>query len=295
MFANKSLKVCIEPKKCYMPSFHVVFLIFAMTYHFPLFFTYSTSRAINSAHSEPQKFIFPPPTSLASRIPIRENLTLPLTKQTRFSPNLFASYPSTTVTSSPSHTLSKSGGSGPGVSWFPRHLTTPSLLTPLDSPFETVTPTPLSATTNNRLMPVLPEAHGLYINLALLDSAIGTNLSETLPISAGPLINSLSRFIQLNSKRMKLDSIAESTSALDADAAGSTDLLSCQDEKPLMTFGIADYPSLGFEEELGVGGMSGMSDIGRSSSPLGALSKFITLLTGEPSTSTTETGIYHRN
>ena len=258
-------------------------------------FSCSTSRTTNSTHSEPQKFIFPPPTSLASRTPIRENLTLPLTKQTRFSPNLFTSHPSTAVTSSPAHTLSKSGGSGPGGSWLPRHLTTPSLLTPLDSPFETVTPTPLSATTNNRLMPVLPEAHGLYINLALLDSAIGTNLSETLPISAGPLMNSLSRFIQLNSKRMKLDSIAESTSALDTDAAGSTDLLSCQDEKPLMTFGIADYPSLGFEEELGVGGMSGIPDVGSSSSPLGALSKFISLLTGEPSTSTIETGIYHRS
>ena len=140
-------------------------------------------------------------------------------------------------------------------------------------------------------MPVLPEAHGLYINLALLDSAIGTNLSETLPISAGSLMNSLSRFMQFNSKRMKLDSIAESTSALDTDATGSTDLLNCQDEKPLMTFGIADYPSLGFEEELGVGGMTGMTDVGTSSSPLGALSKFISELTGEPPTSSIETGI----
>lgn len=140
-------------------------------------------------------------------------------------------------------------------------------------------------------MPVLPEAHGLYINLALLDSAIGTNLSETLPISAGSLMSSLSRFMQFNSKRMKLDSIAESTSAVDTDAAGSTDLLNCQDEKPLMTFGIADYPSLGFEEELG--GMTGMADVGNLSSPLGALSKFISELTGEPTTSNIETGILH--
>lgn len=246
----------------------------------------------NSLHSEPQKFIFPPPTSLASRAPPRENLTLPLTKQTRFSPN---SHPPTALTSSPAHTLSKSAGNGPGGSWFSRHLTTPSLLTPLESPFETVTPTPLSATTNNRLMPVLPEAHGLYINLALLDSAIGTNLSETLPISAGSLMSSLSRFMQFNSKRMKLDSIAESTSALDTDTTGSTDLLSCQDEKPLMTFGIADYPSLGFEEELGVGGMPGMADIGSSSSPLGCLSRFVSELTGEPSTSSIEAGMYSNN
>ena len=241
--------------------------------------------------SEPQKFIFPPPTSLSSRAPPRENLSLPLTKQTRFSPNLFTSHSSTALTSSPAHTLSKSGGSGPGGSWFSRHLTTPSLLTPVESPFETVTPTPLSATTNNRLMPVLPEAHGLYINLALLDSAIGTNLSETLQISAGSLMSSLSRFMQFNSKRMKLDSIAESTSALDTDSSGSTDLLSCQDEKPLMTFGIADYPSLGFEEELGVGGMPGMADVGSSTSPLGALSKFVSELTGELPTSSIETGI----
>ena len=156
-----------------------------------------------------------------------------------------------------------------------------------------VTPTPLSATTNHRLMPVLPEAHGLYINLALLDSAIGTNLSETLPISAGSLMSSLSRLMQFNSRRMKLDSIAESTSALDTDTAGSTDLLSCQDEKPLMTFGIADYPSLGFEEELGVGGMPGMNDVGGSSSPLGALSKFVSDLTGEASSTTIEAGTMH--
>ena len=244
----------------------------------------STSRTTSNIQSEPQKFIFPPPTSLASQAP-RESLTLPLTKQTRFSPNIFTPHPSATLTSSPAQTLSKSVGSGPGGSWFSRHLTTPSLLTPLESPFETITPTPLSVTTNNRLMPVLPEAHGLYINLALLDSAIGTNLSETLPISAGSLMSSLSRFMQFNSKRMKLDSIAEST--LDNDVTGSTDLLSCQDEKPLMTFGIADYPSLGFEEELGVGGMT---NVGSSPSPLGALSKFVSVLTGEPRTSAIETG-----
>ena len=47
---------------------------------------------------------------------------------------------------------------------------------------------------------------------------------------------------------MKLDSVADS---LDNSGMGSTtDLLNCQDEKPMMTFGIADYPSLGFKEEL---------------------------------------------
>ena len=100
-------------------------------------------------------------------------------------------------------------------------------------------------------------------------------------------MSSLSRFMQFNSKRMKLDSIAESTSTLDTDATGSTDLLSCQDEKPLMTFGIADYPSLGFEEELGV---AGVADVSSSASPLGALSKFVSELTGEPRASAIETG-----
>lgn len=139
-----------------------------------------------------------------------------------------------------------------------------------------VTPTPLSATTN-RLMPVLPEANGLYINLALLDSALGSNLSETLQITNGPLFSSIQNFMKFSSKRMKLDSVADlqDSAAGSSGGMGSTaDLLNCQEEKPMMTFGIADYPSLGFKEELaGVGEVK--QDTGSCNALYGALSKFI--------------------
>lgn len=236
-----------------------------------------------SFNSEPEKFIFPPPTSLSSRaLPSKESLTLPLAqhhKQTRFSPHVFTprATPSnlSSVGSSPAYPYPRA----PGRPALPRHLPSYSTLTPLESPFEpTVTPTPLSATTN-RLIPVLPEANGLYINLALLDSALGSNLSETLQISDVPLLSSIQNFMKFSSKRMKLDSVAD---ALENPGVGSTtDLLSCQDEKPMMTFGVADYPSLGFREELaGVGGMT--QDMASSShnTLYGSLSKFILNLNG---------------
>lgn len=71
---------------------------------------------------------------------------------------------------------------------------------------------------------------------------------------------------------MKLDSVADT---FDNSGMGSTtDLLNCQDEKPMMTFGIADYPSLGFKEELaGVGSMP--QETGSCDSLYGSLSKFI--------------------
>ena len=71
---------------------------------------------------------------------------------------------------------------------------------------------------------------------------------------------------------MKLDSVADT---FDNSGVGSTtDLLNCQDEKPMMTFGIADYPSLGFKEELaGVGALP--QDMGSCNTLYGSLSKFI--------------------
>ncbi len=54
---------------------------------------------------------------------------------------------------------------------------------------------------------------------------------------------------------------------------GSTsELMGYQEEKPIMTFGIADYPSLGFREELGVSGGGGG---GGWDSPLGVMSKLL--------------------
>ena len=243
----------------------------------------STCFTGQSFNSEPEKFIFPPPTSLSSRPPpTKENLTLPLAqhKQAHFSPHLL------TPRATPSN-LSSLGSSpaypyprAPGRPAIPRH--TSVAVTPLESPFvePMVTPTPLSATTN-RLIPVLPEANGLYINLALLDSALGSNLSETLQIGNGPLLSSIQNFMKFSSKRMKLDSVADT---LDNNGVGSTtDLLNCQDEKPMMTFGIADYPSLGFKEELaGVGGMP--QDMSSYDSLYGSLSKFIVGLNARDNT-----------
>ena len=60
------------------------------------------------------------------------------------------------------------------------------------------------------------------------------------------------------------------------EGSSTTNLLSYQDEKPMMTFGIADYPSLGFKEELaGVGGLES-SDM--CNTLYGCLSKFASVL-----------------
>ena len=74
-------------------------------------------------------------------------------------------------------------------------------------------------------------------------------------------------------KRLKLDSVADGIGGgMDGGMGSTTDLMGYQDEKPIMTFGIADYSSLGFREELGVGGVGGGQDW---DSPLGVMSKFI--------------------
>ena len=86
---------------------------------------------------------------------------------------------------------------------------------------------------------------------------------------------------------MKLDSVADAldngnTSASGGGMGSTTDLLSCQDEKPMMTFGIADYPSLGFKEELA--GVGGLTQDGISCNSLyGSLTKCISSLLPEKS------------
>lgn len=221
-------------------------------------FPYSSSKTGSSSlHSEPQKFIFPPVMG-NTRASIRDSLTLPLTAPKR--PHMFTPH---TLTSSPAYPHPKA------PSRFPLQLATPSM-TPLASPYDpSITPTPLSANTN-RLMPVLPEAHALYVNLSLLDAALGTNFSETLQFSAGPLMSTIQSFLM--SKRLKLDSVADMGGGMESAVGSTTDLMGYQEEKPIMTFGIADYPSLGFREELGgSGGTVG----GSWDSPLGVMSKLL--------------------
>jgi hypothetical protein len=213
--------------------------------------TDTCSSRSSSQQVQPQKFIFPPPSTLTSRSKI-DTFTLPLSSRHRslVSPRL------TNLTSSPallSHSSTKPS------SQFLSGVATAS--TPIPSPLETVTPTPISVSaTANRLVPVLPEAHALYVNLALLDSALGSTLSESLTVNtSGDLMQKISRFMSglSSSRRLKLDSVAAVDlmgSSSQADTNGSTDYFNFREEKPIMTFGITDYPSLGFREDMvGVG------------------------------------------
>ncbi len=232
---------------------HVVQDVTSSMFPFPC----SSSKTGSSSQSEPQKFIFPPVMG-TSRASIRESLTLPLTAQKRSH-----MYTPHTLTSSPAYPHPKA------PSRFPLHITTPSM-TPLASPYDpSITPTPLSANTN-RLMPVLPEAHALYVNLSLLDAALGTNFSEKMQFSAGPLMSTIQSFL-MSKRRLKLDSVAD-MGGMDSTMGSTSELMGYQEEKPIMTFGIADYPSLGFREELGVSGGGGD---GGWDSPLGVMSKLL--------------------
>lgn len=235
----------------------------------------------NTSKSEPpKKFIFPPPSTLATRAKI-ESFTLPLAAQqrARISPHIFTP-----------QLLSSSPGFPPrGPNRFLRHFSSASA-TPLESPFDVnITPTPLSATTN-RLMPVLPEAHALYINLSLLDSALGANLSEMLSINTGPLMSTLQSLMAFTNKRLKLDSV-DSMAALESSNTTSS-LPNLQEEKPIMTFGIADYPSLGFRDELrGMMGASTPSTHRSLAAPYGCLSKFVDLVAAQESSGGGEEGM----
>lgn len=143
---------------------------------------------------------------------------------------------------------------------FPRHLPS-SAHTPLESPFDAITPTPMSSL---RLVPVLPEAHALYINLALLDSALGANVSDSVTISMTAIQNFM---LSRSSWRTKLDSIGSSSAlggggplpsaGLEPPPGDGGGLFKFEDEKPLMMAGIADYPSLGFREDQVVSNTSG--------------------------------------
>ena len=202
-------------------------------YMYMYLFFFSSSRSIES---EPQKFIFPPPSSLVNR----QNLTLPLATDHTISPVFPTPY-----TSLPSSSPLRVPGR------FPRHIPSSSIQTPLESPFDPITPTPMSS---SRLVPILPEAHALYINLALLDSALGANVSDSVNIDMTAIHNIMR---SRSSYRQRLDSISSiagmgSTSTLIGGGGNSfeeDDLFRLEEEKPLMMLGIADYPSLGFRED----------------------------------------------
>lgn len=193
------------------------------------------------ANSEPQKFIFPPPSSL-----IRNTCTLSLPLSSRdqtMSPLL-----STPFTALPSASPSVRGG---GVSGrLPKRFSSVAQ-TPAESPFDPITPTPMSG---SRLMPLLPEAHALYISLALLDSALAANVSDNVAIDFSAFQSFMMH--KRNSWRTQLDSVSSSCAPAPSSAigrgGGENDNIfnKLEDEKPLMMVGIADYPSLGFKEDI---------------------------------------------
>lgn len=123
--------------------------------------------------------------------------------------------------------------------------------TPAESPFDPITPTPMSS---SRLMPLLPEAHALYISLALLDSALAANVSDNVAIDFSAFQNFMLN--KRNSWRTQLDSVSSSCAATSSSnsmaVGGDNDSIfnKLEDEKPLMMVGIADYPSLGFKEDI---------------------------------------------
>lgn len=215
--------------------------------------------------AEPNTFIFPPPSTIVSRAQRIEALTLP---------GFHSKRPSSSYLTTPQQLNTPHTGSFLSPS-FPRPPSRPyrplsSAATPLESPFDSVTPTPVGP---NRLIPVLAEAHGLYINLSLLDSALGANFSEPPQINTGSLMSTLHQFY--TQRRMKLDSV-ESAATVALDTTDTPDLFSVKEEKPVMTFGIADYPSLGFREGVGPGASDKATDT--SGAPFGALSKLMGML-----------------
>lgn len=179
----------------------------------------SVSKNGSRRQVEPQKFIFPPSPSLTRPTKI-DMFGLPLTSR-HTSPHHIL----TTLTTSPailSHT------SKPSSQFL--NLSTISSSTPLHSPLDTVTPTPISVPpTANRLVPVLPEAHALYVNLSLLDSALGTTLSEPLTVDSGDLMQKLNKFMS-HSRRLKLDSVAADLMGTSGqlDSNGGSDLFNFQ-------------------------------------------------------------------
>lgn len=192
-----------------------------------ILFYYHLCSSSDSAKSEPQKFIFPPPSPLINR----NTLTLPLTtKEHTKSPLISTPF---TALSSPLRPLGR----------LPRHFSSVTQ-TPLDSPFDPITPTPMSC---SRLTPVLPEAHALYISLALLDSALAANVSDNVDID----LSAFQNFMIKQKKRIQLDSVGSTAGMGSLGAVGEGDsLFELGEEKPLMMAGIADYPSLGFKEDI---------------------------------------------
>lgn len=141
----------------------------------------------SSVQSKPNHFVFPPMPSAISRNQRISTLSLQL------------------VSTQLPHSSLKPLLSSPAVSRnqrFYKHVSS-CANTPVESPIviDSFTPTlPIS----QRLTPVLPEVHGLFVNLVLLESSFADGLSE----STSPYLNMGPMSHVFTSKQFRLDSVS---------------------------------------------------------------------------------------
>lgn len=190
----------------------------------------------SSAQSKPNHFVFPPLPSTTSRNQRISTLSLQL---------ISAQSPRSSITpllSSPAVPRSQR---------FYKHVSS-CTNTPVDSPIviDSFTPTlPIS----QRLTPVLPEVHGLFVNLVLLESSFADGLSEsTSPyLNMGPIPHVLNRQFRLDSVSTVGDMSYPPVEFASAHSSSSTSSYypTATEVSPLLMPTTLDIITLGFEED----------------------------------------------
>ena len=188
----------------------------------------------SSAQSKPNHFVFPPLPSSISRNQRISTLSLQLSQSPRSS--------LTPKLSSPAVSRSQR---------FYKHVSS-CTNTPVDSPIviDSFTPTlPIS----QRLTPVLPEVHGLFVNLVLLESSFADGLSE----STSPYVN-MGSMPHVLSRQFRLDSVSTvgdmnyppmEFSSTHSSSSTSSYYLAASEVSPLLMPTTLDTITLGFEED----------------------------------------------
>ena len=194
----------------------------------------------SSAQSKPSHFVFPPPSQLPSAVISRNQRISTLTLQL-----VSAQSPRSSLTpllSSPAVSRSQR---------FYKHVSS-CTNTPVDSPIviDSYTPTlPIS----QRLTPVLPEVHGLFVNLVLLESSFTDGLSDaTSPyMNMGPMPHVLNRQFRLDSVSTIGDMAYPPVEFSSSHASSSTSPYypATADVSPLLMPTTVDTVTLGFEED----------------------------------------------
>lgn len=194
---------------------------------------------ISSAQSKPSHFVFPPPMQLPSAISRNQrisNLSLPLVSAQSPRPSF------TPLLSSPAVSRNQR---------YYKHVSS-CTNTPVDSPIviDSFTPTlPIS----QRLTPVLPEVHGLFVNLVLLESSFTDGLSDsTSPyVNMGPVPHVLNRQFRLDSVSTIGDMSYPPVEFPSSHASSSTSSYypTAAEVSPLLMPTTLDTVTLGFEED----------------------------------------------